>query len=151
MEHKLDRALTLSMELERNDGYQPLLSVGSSGRPLKTADESILSDGKSFVDTVTVCTVSAQSPAASRSIFPHAMPPLGCGWAQRSTHRITFPDPNELPPPSPMFKAPSRLTNTIKSLGSQMNMSALCGTSQRCDCAPPTHAVTDAAPRQSKA
>ena len=54
MEHKLDRAVTLSRELERNDGYQPLLSLNSTGRPLKTADESILTDGEAFVETIKV-------------------------------------------------------------------------------------------------
>lgn len=63
VEHKLDRAMTLSMELQRNDGYHPLLSRGSSGRQLKTADESILSDGNSFVDTVKV---RARPPACWR-------------------------------------------------------------------------------------
>lgn len=115
------------MELERNDGYQPLLSVGSSGRPLMSADESILSHGRSFVDTVTVRRAWHWGLRTVRvcllwlALLSVALPTLRC--EQKSTHRITFPDPGELPPPSPMFKAPSRLTNTIKSLGSQMNMS----------------------------
>lgn len=70
VEHQLERALTMSSEFERTGGREPLLSFGSSGRQLLTADESILQDGSTFVDTLksTMSVGSIQVPTSLKDV-----------------------------------------------------------------------------------